>query len=134
MPVPREPDSPVGFHTGADVVGRLLYSFLDERVLLRLALGDLGSVHLARLVGHVLVAEVHVGFTTSRRLLCQVTFFLERFRAVARALGVTTRLRYVDARATCVAARRTGAERKNFDEKPATVRHTNPLTHHSHGA
>ena len=59
MPVPREPDSPVGFHTGADVVGRLFYSFLDERVLGGLALGDLGSIYVTGLVGHVLVAEVH---------------------------------------------------------------------------
>ena len=57
-----EPDAPVGFRAGADVVRRLFYSFLDERVLGGLALGDLGSVHLAGLVGHVLVAEVH-GFT-----------------------------------------------------------------------
>ena len=61
MPVPREPDSPVGFYTGADVVRRRLYPFLDERVLGGLALGDLGPIYVAGLVGHVLVAEVHVG-------------------------------------------------------------------------
>ena len=61
MPVPREPDSPVGFHTGADVVRRRLDALLDERVLGGLALGDLGSIYVTGLVGHVLVAEVHVG-------------------------------------------------------------------------
>jgi hypothetical protein len=52
--------APVGFRAGADVVRRLFYSFLDERVLGGLALGDLGSVDVTGLVGHVLVAEVHV--------------------------------------------------------------------------
>ena len=54
--------APVGFHTGADVVGRRLDALLDERVLGGLALGDLGPIYVAGLVGHVLVAEVH-GFT-----------------------------------------------------------------------
>jgi hypothetical protein len=67
--------APVGFHTGADVVRRRLYSFLDEHVLGGLALGDLGSVDLAGLVGHVLVAEVHCFHARGWKLLCLGVFF-----------------------------------------------------------